>query len=93
MTDPRVSDRSEARQAAIAMYYATYSHYAESAQLYAGTNLGFTVASTAMLFLVAADAEENDPEPSVTRNCCCASCLMYRLLGDKSMPAMERMLA
>jgi hypothetical protein len=90
MTTPHVS---EARQAAIAQYTATYETFADTAQLYAGTGLGFTVAATAMLFLVAADAEENDPEPSVARSCACASCLVYRLLGDKSMPAMERMLA
>ncbi len=86
------TDRT-ARDAAVAMYTATYEHYAESAQIYAGTELAGTVATTAMLFLVAADAETNDPEPSVARSCSCVSCRAYRLLGNHEAPAMERIVA
>ena len=79
----------EARQAAIALYLSTYEQYATTAQLYAGTDLGNTVAATAMLFLVAADAEQNDPEPSTARPCACVPCRWYVLLGSKEAPAME----
>ena len=70
-------------EVAAANYEATYEQFAETAQLYAGTPLAETVAATAMLFLLAADAERNDPEPSVSRSCACVSCRMYALMGDK----------
>ncbi len=93
MTEPRVArvsgPPSAAAQAAIADYLARYEDHAESAQHYAGTDLGATVAHLAMLFLIAADAEENNPDPSVVRDCICIECRLYRLMGDKSVPALE----
>ena len=81
VVDPRI--------AAQAHYFAQYEHLAQTAQLYAGTELCHTVSATAMLFLIAADAEENDPVPSVVRDCACVGCRLYRLVADKSVPAME----
>jgi hypothetical protein len=82
-------DDGHARSAAIAQYTATYEWFAESAQIYANSNLANTVAHTAMLFLDAADAEERDPEPSVARSCVCHECLFYRMFGPKDVPAIE----
>jgi hypothetical protein len=78
-----------ARSSAIAMYHQTYEHYAESAQIYAGTELAGTVAHTAMLFLTAADAEDTNPEPSVATSCRCAPCRWYVTFGPKGMPSLE----
>ena len=89
MHRPIVELDYEARHAAAAMYYARYSEMADTAQMYAGTDLGATVAATAMLFLVAADAEETNPVPSVARDCACFECRWYRLMGPKGMPALE----
>ena len=95
MTDPqqprvlRVSEPKDAAIAAEARYFAMYEWFAESAQIYAGSNLGFTVASTAVMFMVAADAERTDPAPSKVPDCGCRSCIVYRLLGSKEAPAME----
>lgn len=78
-----------ARASAIAMYTATYEHYADSAQIYTGTELASTVAHTAMLFLTAADRETDNPVPSIAPDCGCDGCVFYRLFADKSVPAIE----
>ena len=79
-----------ARDSACAHYFATYEQFAQSAQLYAGTSLGHTIAATAAMFLVAADAEDTDPPPRTAPDCACASCRVYRMLGPKGVPALER---
>jgi hypothetical protein len=77
------------REAAIDRYEADYERFAESAQLYAGTSLAQAVAGTALMFLVAADAERWDPKPFKDRVCACEVCRLYRMLADKEPPAME----
>jgi hypothetical protein len=89
VTRPLAVQDEIARDSAAAMYYARYSEMADTAQMYAGTDLGATVAATAMLFLVAADAEVENRVPSVARDCGCFECRWYRLFADKSMPSLE----
>lgn len=48
------------------------------------------VGHVAFLFLRAFKAELTNPEPARAPNCGCADCRLYRLVGDKSEPAMER---
>lgn len=73
-----------ARRDAIDTYHRHYEHFAETAQVYAGTNLGRTVAATATMFLVAADAEATDPVPREAPSApCCAMCILYRTLPAK----------
>ena len=77
-----------AQQAAVANYHAMYEHFAESAQLYAGTSLQRTIGEVAVMYLLAADTETTDPEPHGTHTTpCCAMCLMYRALPPEAKPA------
>jgi hypothetical protein len=78
-----------ARDSAIALYTETYQHYAETAQLYTGTELGATVAHTAMLFRGAARAEYRNPVSSEAPSCRCAPCRWYVTFGPKGMPSLE----
>jgi hypothetical protein len=68
-----------AREAAVAQYQQTYEWFAESAQMYAGTDLAETVMDTATMFLLAADAERTDPPTSEGLDCHCSRCQMYRM--------------
>jgi hypothetical protein len=69
----------QAKVEAIARYQQDYERFAESAQMYVGTDLFRTIADVAVLFLLAADAEMNDPEPRKVADCICASCRLYRM--------------
>lgn len=86
-----VSGRDTARASAIAQYTADYERHADSAQVYAGTELSATVAGMAVLFLIAADAEAADPKPRDIVDCHCPSCWYYRVMAPKEVPEMERL--
>lgn len=82
MTDP-------ARDSAIADYYTVFAHFADRAQEYqaVSSDLAKTVSAAAMLFLTAADAELNDPEPrQAPIKVCCAWCITYRALPEDAKP-------
>lgn len=77
-----------AREEAVRAYHHLYEHFAESAQLYASVpSLSRVVAETALMFIVAADAELADPEPPERPVAvCCAWCVMYRALPEDMKP-------